>query len=80
MDQNDRDKILNNINRLIEVTDYDLLIDECLNRNILFPQMKEKIEVSIINSRNDSSLQLKFEFVGQQNHTNFVKQKTSINY
>lgn len=64
MDQNDRDKILNNINRLIEVTDYDLLIDECLNRNILFPQMKEKIEVSIINSRNDSSLQLKFEFFG----------------
>lgn len=79
MDQNDRDKILNNINRLIEVTDYDLLIEECLNRNILFPQMKEKIEVSIINSRNDSSLQLKFEFVGQQYHTNFVKLKTSTN-
>lgn len=48
MDQADRRKILQNIEKLIQYTDYDELMRECIKRKLLFDVMQEQIEVSLV--------------------------------
>lgn len=45
MEENDRKKILNNLNNLVKCTNYDILVEKCLENKLLFPQMIEEIEV-----------------------------------
>lgn len=45
MDNADRQKIMLNINKLLQYTVYDELMDKCLQRELLFNEMKEQIEV-----------------------------------
>lgn len=47
MEQEHRDKIKQNIEKLIQYTDYDELMQECINRKLLFDVMKEIIEVNL---------------------------------
>lgn len=45
MEDADRDKILRNIDKLIQFTKYDVLMKQCIDRGLLFDVMKETIEV-----------------------------------
>lgn len=45
MEQADRDKILQNIEKLIQYTEYNELMQECIERKLLFDVMREQIEV-----------------------------------
>lgn len=47
MDNEDRQKILQNIDRLIQCTKYDALMEQCMKRGLLFDVMQEQIEVRI---------------------------------
>lgn len=47
MEQEHRDKIKQNIEKLIQYTDYDELMQECIKRKLLFDVMKEIIEVNL---------------------------------
>lgn len=44
MEQEHRDKILNNIDKLIQYTTYENLMDACINNRLLFAEMQESIE------------------------------------
>lgn len=45
MEENDRKKILDNINDIIKYTKYGKLVEKCIEKKLLFPQMIEEIEV-----------------------------------
>lgn len=45
MEQADRNKILRNIEKLIQYTDYDELMRQCIERKLIFQEMREQIEV-----------------------------------
>lgn len=47
MEDNDRKKILDNINDLVKYTKYDILVKKCLEKKFFFPQMIEEIEVCL---------------------------------
>lgn len=46
MEQSDRENILNNIDDLIENTNYDKLMALCVDRELIYDEMKTAIEVS----------------------------------
>lgn len=45
MEQADRDVILEKIELLVENSNYDLLLKECLDQEIIFPEMVEQFDV-----------------------------------
>lgn len=45
MDDGDRQKILLNIDKLMQLTEYDELMDRCIKSELIFNQMRENIEV-----------------------------------
>lgn len=47
MEQQDRDNILKNIDKLMQFTSYDKLMKECIENKLLFDVMQEQIEVNI---------------------------------
>lgn len=47
MEQQHRDHILKNMDRLIKYTSYDKLMDACIKSELLFDVMQEQIEVNI---------------------------------
>lgn len=47
MEQADRDKIIQNIEKIIQYTDYDELMRQCIDRKLIFDVMREQIEVSL---------------------------------
>lgn len=47
MEQADRDKILQNIEKLIQYTDYDELMRHCIDQKLIFDVMREQIEVNL---------------------------------
>lgn len=44
MEQEHRDKILNNIDRLMKYTSYDNLMEACIKNHLLYAEMQENIE------------------------------------
>lgn len=46
MERDHRNKIINNIDKLVQSTTYDDLMKECIDRKLLFDVMKREIEVS----------------------------------
>lgn len=46
MEREDRDKILQNIEKLIQYTNYDKLMRQCIDRRLIFDVMQEQIEVN----------------------------------
>lgn len=46
MEQADRDKILQNIEKLVQYTEYNELMQQCIERKLLFDVMREAIEVN----------------------------------
>lgn len=48
MDQEHRDKIINNIDKLIQYTSYEKLMDACINNQLLYASMQETIEAVIV--------------------------------
>lgn len=46
MDDADRQKIMLNIDKLIQYTDYNELMEKCIQKELLFLEMKDQIEVS----------------------------------
>lgn len=46
MDNSDRERIKENIQNLIRFTRYGELMDLCIKEKLLFPVMKEEIDVS----------------------------------
>lgn len=49
MDNADRQKITLNIDKLLQYTDYEELMEKCLQKELLFIEMKEQIEVNQAN-------------------------------
>lgn len=47
MEQADRDKIIQNIEKIIQYTDYDELMRQCIDRKLIFDVMREQIEVNL---------------------------------
>lgn len=47
MEQEHRSKIIDNLDRLIENTNYDELMNACLKNQLLIDVMREQIEVYI---------------------------------
>lgn len=45
MDDGDRQKILLNIDKLMQYTEYNELMEKCLKSELIFYEMKENIEV-----------------------------------
>jgi hypothetical protein len=45
MNDNDRIRIFNNLNCLLQYTDYEVLKSQCLSHGIITPSMVEIIEV-----------------------------------
>lgn len=48
MEQEHRIKIRNNIEKLMEFTEYDELMEACLKHQLLYDSMRDQIEVRII--------------------------------
>lgn len=48
MEQEHRNKIRNNIEKLMEFTEYAELMEACLKYQLLFDPMRDQIEVQII--------------------------------
>lgn len=49
MDDADRQKILLNIDNLMQFTEYGELMASCLKKELLYIEMKDQIEVNICN-------------------------------
>lgn len=47
MEQDHRNKILNNLDRLVQYTKYDVLVEACLEHQLLFRVMVDRIQVRI---------------------------------
>lgn len=45
MEQRHRENIMNNIDKLIENTEYDELMDACIKNDLVFKNMRDTIEV-----------------------------------
>lgn len=56
MEQADRDKILQNIEKLIQYTDYEELMRLCIERRLLYDVMREQIEVNVNYLRSHAQL------------------------
>lgn len=48
MEQEHRNRIRSNIEKLMEFTEYDELMEACLKHQLLFDSMRDQIEVRII--------------------------------
>lgn len=55
MEQTDRQTILNNIDKLIEATEFDLLIEKCQNAKLLSNIMVQNIQVSHVFKVNNTN-------------------------
>lgn len=47
MEQADRDKILQSIEKIIQYTEYDKLMRLCIDQKLIFDVMREQIEVNL---------------------------------
>lgn len=48
MEQEHRTKILSNIDKLVKFTNYDVLVKACLDQQLLYKVMVDKIQVSFL--------------------------------
>lgn len=71
MDNSDKNRIKANINELIRFTRYGELMDLSLKEKLLFPVMKEEIEVSKYRNKEDFAR----KYLVQKNSLNFKKPK-----